>query len=175
MKNSTLLFRSLFFIILIAGSAHLVSYSSRKNTNSINTQENKFPRDTTIQEGKQESKSVGKFMNPETDYIIGKWKVRHNSKNYNGTIVYEIKKEYDLFNAYILEYQDENGNSQRVESIKTLVIKLFDGYKGKGQYMIAYEGEKYDVACDINMLDNNTFKLSYDFYGYGDVETWKKL
>jgi len=31
------------------------------------------------------------------------------------------------------------------------------------------------VPCQIDMVDENTFKLSYDYYGYSDVETWKRL
>lgn len=155
MKNSTLLFRSLFFIILIASSAHLVTYASQNNTEKLNS----------LEENKEKSK---------TDYIIGSWKFKYNSTDFNGAVIYEIKKEKGFFNAYIFEYQDENGNSQKAKNVKTLVIKSFDGYKGKGQYMITYKGEKYDVDCNIDMLDENTFKLNYDYYGYSDVETWKK-
>ncbi|WP_106793349.1 hypothetical protein [Aquimarina sp. Aq78] len=174
MKNSTLLVRSLFLIILIAGSAHLVTYASQKNTKKFSKSENKVLSDTTTKKHKRESKSERSIINLETDYIIGKWKVTYNSKEFKGAIVYEIKKEDNMFNAYILKYQDENGNSQKAESIKTLVIKSFDGYQGKGQYLVMYKGEKYDVECNIDMLDNSTFKLSYDSYGYDGIEIWKK-
>ena len=174
MKNSTLLFRSLFFIILIAGSAHLVTFASQKNTIKSNTLENRFSLDTTLQKDKYESKVKNNIINSNTDYLIGSWKVMYNSKDFKGAIVYEIIKENDMYNAYIMEYQDENGNSQKAKKIKTLVINPFKGYKGKAQYMITYEGENYDVECDINIIDDNIFKLSYDSYGYSDIETWKK-
>ena len=174
MKNSTLLFRSLIVIILIAGSAHLVTYASQNNARNLNSIKKNTFFDTTVSTDKKETPAERNALNSETDYIIGRWKVKYNSTDFNGAVIYEMKKEKGVFNAYIFEYHDENGNSQKAENLKTLVIKSFDGYKGKGQYIITYEGKKYNVDCTIDMLDENTFKLSYDYYGYSDVETWIK-
>lgn len=160
MKNSTLVFRSLAVIILLAGTAQLATYASQKTSynSTVNT------------EGKTEVSTE----NPETDFIVGKWKVNYNSKDFKGAVVYNIKKEGKLFNAYRTVYQDENGYEEKTTPQKTLIIKSFDGYKGKGVYKIDYEGKTYDVACVIDMVDESTFKLSYDYYGYGDTETWKR-
>ncbi|WP_298511625.1 hypothetical protein [uncultured Kordia sp.] len=161
MKNSTLLFRSLLVIILLAGGAHLVTYAAQ-NKDSITTNEVIPDTENTA-------------PNYETDYIVGKWIVNYNSDDYKGAIVYDIKKEGNKFNAYTYEYQDEKGYGEKAEKTKTLTINSFDGYKGKGTYKIEYEGETYDVQCNIDMVDENSFKLSYDYYGYGDVETWKRF
>jgi len=157
MKNSTLLFRSVLVIILVAGSAHFVTYASQ-NKNSITnpTIENTVP-------------------NAETDYIIGKWKVSYDTKEFKGSVVYDIKKEGNTFNAYTYEYQDENGYGEPAEKTKTVSIESFDGHTGKGVYKVQYEGETYDVACTIDMVDKNTFTLSYESYGYSDTETWKRV
>lgn len=163
MKKSTLLFRSFGIIILLAGFAHLFTYASNnKNVEILET-------NSSI-----EDLNSADELNNETDYIIGNWKVSYNGPDYKGSVVYQIKKEGKVFNAYTHEYQDENGFSEKAKGEKHLVIQSFDGYKGKGIYMIDYEGEKYNIDCVIDMVDENTFKLSYDYYGYSDTETWKR-
>lgn len=160
MKNSTLVFRSLFVIILLAGSAQLVTYAAQEKP--VITKDS-----TTITTEKT-------VTNWETDYIIGKWKVSYDSEEFKGTVVYTIKKEGKVFNAYTYKYQDAQGNSEPAENTKTLIIQSFDGYKGKGVYKVTYEGENYDIECFIDMIDENTFQLSYESYGFSDVETWKR-
>ena len=188
MTNSTLFIRSLAVITLLAGFAHLFAYVSQKNEpkvvpelidtdfediNADTVSKNVAEKITTnVIEPKKEK--FGRY-NPDTDYIVGKWKVTYNSDEFKGSVIYDFKKEGKIFNAYTFQYEDEKGYSQKAEGTKTLTIQEFDGYKGKGIYMLEYEGEKYDVACQIDMVDENTFKLSYDYYGYGDVETWKRF
>ncbi len=165
MKNSTLLFRSLAIVILIAGCAHLVTYASKNSGYNYKTEE------TTTEDIISENE---KTYDQNTDFITGKWKVTYNSKAFKGSIVYEIKKEGSKFNAYTSQYLDEKGNTQKAEGDKALIIKSFDGYRGDGTYRIEHEGEIYNVECTINMLDENTFELKYDYYGYSDIETWKR-
>ncbi len=188
MKNSTLLFRSLGIVILLAGTAHLFTFAANKGDfnnkdNAVVMSENDLTSDSLANTALRES-TAGKAIKPKqqngtnykqaTDYIIDKWKVTYSSEEYKGSIIYEIKKVGKIFEAYTYQYEDENGYSQKAEGAKTLTIESFDGYKGKGIYKIEYEGEKYDIACQIDMVDENTFKLSYDYYGYSDVETWKR-
>ncbi len=180
MKSSTLLFRSLAIVILIAGSAHLVSYTSIHSENSKSKLKLKEGVDTNSEINSTENSSAAEIKNQEgfdntTDYIIGKWKVNYHSKDFNGAVIYDLKKEQHIFNAYTYEYQDQNGNTEHAKSSKILSIEKFDGHKGEGIYNIEYEGKQYDVPCTIDMIDENTFKLSYDYYGYSDTETWKKL
>ncbi|WP_025665690.1 hypothetical protein [Aquimarina megaterium] len=184
MKNSIVLFRSLAVVILLAGSAHLVSYASQSSnyTSGTDLEENtisQFPdeKKQSIEnedDNKKTSNASVNHYNEETDYIIGNWKVTYHSKEFRGAIVYTIKKEGNVFNAYTYQYEDESGNSEKAKGTKTLIIKSFDGYKGKGIYTIEHEKQIYDIDCTIDMVDENTFRLSYDYYGYGDVETWKR-
>ncbi len=171
MKDSTLLFRSLATIVFIVGIAHLASYASQKDDINYNYQESIDSNQKSVfpEDGKSKSNN-----NPETDYIIGKWKVNYNIEDFNGSVFYNIKKEGKYFNAYTYQYQDKNGNTEKAEGLKTLIIKSFDGYQGKGVYTIEYEQQQYQVDCQIDMVDENTFKLSYDYYGYSDVESWKR-
>lgn len=171
MKNATLLFRSLAIIIFIAGIAHLVSYASPKDglksdyEESIDSYENQMT-------SKDENLEKNANYNPETDYLEGNWKVSYNSKDFKGAVVYNIKKEGKQFNAYTYQYEDENGYTEQAEDSKLLTIKNFDGYRGKGIYTVEYEQQEYEVECQVDMVDENTFKLSYDYYGHSDIETW---
>jgi len=184
MKNSTLLFRSLAIIIFLAGSAHLIRLGRNYTTDQSNydgvNNYNKTTNSTIdkgVNEGFTENNSNTKKKNDyneNSDYIIGKWIVNYKSDEFNGSLVYRVKKEGEIFNAYTLEYRDKNGNSQKAEGNKVLTIKNFDGYKGVGIYRIEYEGQEYNVDCAIDMVDKNTFKLSYEYYGYRDIETWKR-
>jgi len=167
MKNSTLLFRSLVIILFITGGAHLISYAS----GHLNPTNNDISKEEYLENPSNKDKTASSL---ETDYIIGKWKVNYNTKDYSGAIIYDLKKEEGIYNAYTYEYQDAKSYREKAEGTKVLAIKNFDGYKGKGIYTIDYEGQQYQVDCAIDMMDENTFKLSYDYYGYSAIETWKK-
>ena len=173
MKNSTLVFRSLAVIIFIAGIAHLVSYASQKNDLDYGYEE-LTDSNQKLNSSEGENPEEKTRNNPQTDYIVGKWKVAYNDEDFKGAIVYDIKKEGILFNAYTYQYQDENGYAKKGEGTKTLTIKNFDGNKGKGIYSIEYEQQQYEVDCQIDVINENTFKLSYDYYGFSDTETWKR-
>lgn len=180
MKNSKLIFRSLATIIFITGIAHLASFAFQKDNLNYNYEEinkesiyseyedkkQKFHKTNT---GNKKTKSGS-----ENDYILGKWKVIYDNQNFKGSIVYNIKKEGQKFNAYIYQYQYKEGYTEKGEETKILIIKKIDGNKGKGIYTIEYEQQQYKVDCNINRLDENTFTLSYDYYGYKGTETWKR-
>ncbi|SHG83066.1 hypothetical protein [Flagellimonas flava] len=176
MKNSTLVFRSLGIIIFLAGLAHLFSFgidtSDDAPTPTIET--NAVPVEQPEAENPTEKPVANTAYNPETDHLIGQWKVAYNTEDFKGAIVYKIKKESKVFNAYTHQYQDENGYAEKAKGSKALTITSFNGSKGKGIYNIEYEGKQYEVDCKIAQVDENTFTLSYDYYGYGDVETWKR-
>ncbi|WP_431127618.1 hypothetical protein [Flagellimonas flava] len=176
MKNSTLVFRSLGILIFLAGLAHLFSFGvdASDDTPTSPTETSAALEQQPKAEIPMEKPVTKTAYNPETDHLIGQWKVAYNTEDFKGAIIYNIKKEGKVFNAYNHQYEDENGYSQKAEGTKTLTITKFNGSKGKGIYSIAYKGEQYEVDCKIALVDKNSFTLSYDYYGYGDVETWKK-
>ncbi|WP_196894950.1 hypothetical protein [Aureivirga marina] len=111
----------------------------------------------------------------KTEILLGNWYVDYNDKNYKGRLVYEIKKSRaDIYNAFLKEYNDENGNVKKANDEKVLLIKSFNGKRGKGIYLLKYQGERYNVNCTIELKDKNTFVLKYNYYGYKSVETWKR-
>ena len=135
--------------------------------------EDGYKEESKIEEKTKDITTTPKNTNEQkSEPLIGKWKVTY--KSLKGSVVYNIKKEGKSFNAYTNEIQDENGYGEKVPSVKTLIIKSFDGKKGKGIYKIEFEGKKYDVPCKVKLVDENTFQLSYDYYGYKDTEVWKK-
>lgn len=168
MKNSTLVFRSLGILIFLAGLAHLFSFGVDVSGDSptLATETPSVPA--------EQSEVANPTENAETDFLIDQWKVAYNTDDFKGAIIYQIKKEGKVYNAYTHEYEDENGYAEKAEGTKTLTITSFNGTKGKGVYSIAFEGKQYEIDCQIAMMDKNTFTLSYDYYGYADVETWKR-
>lgn len=189
MKNSTLIFRSFIVVFVIVGTAHFFSTKTEAVSDEVETKKMDEPdvyKDTVKQKEEsrlvddkvtymnEEVKSAKKIeANMETDYIIGNWKVELDTDEFKGAIVYDLKKEKDVFKAYTLKYI-QAGESELADKVMTLSIESFDGYKGVGVYHIEFEDEKYEVPCQIDMVDENTFKLSYDYYGCSDTETWKR-
>ncbi len=150
MKNSTLLIRSLLIIAILAGSAHVFSSPSITGNKSSGVSAEQAP------------------------YLLGKWEVNYSSKEFTGTVVYDIKQEQKELVAYTYQYKDTNGYTEKAEGAKVLTIHSFDGKEGKGTYTTEYEGKTLDIACKIEKVDAKTLKLSYDYYGYSESETWKK-
>lgn len=158
MKNSTLIIRSVLVIALLASSAHFITFSSQ---NKINKNENnETPK----------SKEATKIYNLE-----GNWKVQYNTKEFKGAIIYNIIKKDEKYAAYIVEYQDKDGYSKKSKKEKMVSFSKIQQNKVKGIYKMMYEGKQYDVDCIITFIDDKTFQLSYDYYGYSDVETWKRI
>lgn len=157
MRSSTLIFRSLAIIVFLAGGAHLVTYLSAS------------PTENSSEEHGYESISPAD-RNEETDYIIGKWKMVYDE----GAVIYDLRKEGSAFYAYTYRYEDNEGGSESAEGSRVLTISEFDGYTGKGVYTMEYEGQHYEMECQIDMVDEATFKLSYYVFGEMDVETWRK-
>ncbi|MGB0891127.1 MAG: hypothetical protein ACPGUU_02160 [Flavobacteriaceae bacterium] len=180
MKTANIIFKALGYIIILGGLTTLVLFALYPSSEEMDyySQEN-YVEESSITKPKDKEKtkkstttSKKVLDTQKSTSLAGKWKV--NYKSLKGSVVYNMKKEGKLYNAFTYEIQDENGYGEKVPAVKTLIIKSFDGKKGKGIYKIEYEGKKYDVPCRIKLVDVNTFQLSYNYYGYKDTEVWKK-
>ena len=167
MKKSTLFFRSVLVIFLLAGSAHLVTYSSQ-NRNTIDKATTDLNSTSPIHQDEEIKSSV------ETD-LTGKWKVTYNTDEFKGAIIYSIKKEKNKYQAYLVEYQDQEGYAEKANNDKIVNFSSPKDNKANGSYKYKYEGKTYDIDCIILIINNTTFELSYDYFGYSGVETWKKI
>lgn len=179
MKIANSIFKVLGYVIILGGLGTLIVFALYPSqdeweyyTQEAPIEEQYVTEDTTEEKTKKVSLKEKVVRSKNTVSLIGKWKVVY--KSLNGSVVYHIKKEGKIYNAFTYEVQDENGYGEKVPLVKTLVIKSFDGKKGKGIYKVEFEGKKYDVPCKINLKDDNTFQLSYNYYGYKDTEVWKR-
>lgn len=180
MKIANIIFKALGYIIILGGLTILVLFALYPSSEEMDfySQEN-YIEESYVTNSKDEEKAkktttISKKVldTQKSTPLEGKWKVTY--KSLNGSVVYHIKKEGKFYNAFTYEIKDENGYGEKVPAVKTLIIKSFDGKKGKGIYKIEFEGKKYDVPCKINLIDENSFQLSYDYYGYKDTEVWEK-
>jgi SHS2 domain-containing protein len=184
MKTADTIFKILGYVIILGGLALLTYYAvytSEMYTGSeyeyfSDTEESEYKTETTNKTPQEETKQVA-VENPkkEAQTLAGQWKVTYNAQNLKGAVVYKIKKEGKKLTAYTYEMQDENGYGQKTSIEKALTINAFKGKNANGIYKLEYEGKTYDVPCKIILIDANTFKLSYDYYGYSDTETWKRV
>ncbi|PCE64789.1 hypothetical protein [Sediminicola luteus] len=186
MKNSTLFFRTLALVVFIAGGAHLFSYLSYDGEMVANGAAESQLEKEIITDEKEENMLVNdktpekdalpaKAVEVDKETLTGQWKVEYDTEDYKGSIVYRIKNESGKHKAYTHEYRDPAGNAQKAEGDLVLVIDRFEGETGKGTYTIEYEGKSYEIEAKLKRVNAKTFTLSYDYYGYGDTETWKKL
>jgi major membrane immunogen (membrane-anchored lipoprotein) len=184
MKIADKIFKSVGYVIILGGLALLIFYAvypselyGDADYNYVSeTEKSEYVTETTNQTSQQNTENaVIENQKEETSTLEGHWKVTYNSQDLKGAMVYSIKKEGKKFIAYTYEMQDENGYGQKTPAEKALTIKSFNGKRANGTYKLEYEGKTYDVPCKIKLIDTNTFQLSYDYYGYGDTETWKRV
>ncbi len=103
MKNSTLIVRSVFVILLLTGTAQYFSYTNNQQNENATTS-SKIP---------VKSSDTNKIKKTKT--LVGKWKVNYNSETFKGAIVYNIKKDGNTFNAYTYEYIDMEGYREKAK------------------------------------------------------------
>ncbi|MEQ3500043.1 hypothetical protein ABMY20_09825 [Tenacibaculum sp. SSH1-16] len=179
MKIVNSIFKVLGYVIILGGLGTLIVFALYPSqdeweyyTQEAFVEEQYITEDITEKKSKKVSSVTKTVRSKNTVSLTGKWKVVY--KSLNGSVVYVIKREGKIYNAFTYEVQDENGYGEKVPLEKNLIIKYFNGKKGKGTYKVEFEGKKYDIPCKINLKDNNTFLLSYDYYGYNDTEVWKR-
>lgn len=166
MKNSTLLLRSLLIIAFLTGIAQLATLYSKTSHQTALPVENKIDSDHLSKSIKKESEKDMPL------YLTGKWQVEYNDDSYKGAIVYNINKTKENLSATLFAYYPEGENMTYGNGEMVLEVKEFENYKGKGVYHLNYMGESYDTACEIDMIDANSFVLSYYFQNHPIQETW---
>ncbi|MDN5202442.1 hypothetical protein QQ008_13730 [Fulvivirgaceae bacterium BMA10] len=149
MKNSTMLFRAVLVLIILAAIPHAFA-TWRSETRS------EEPLQVRVNQ-----------ENP----LIGKWEATYDEME--GKVIYQIKKKGNKIMGYTVSFVDEAGNAYVDDSL-VLEVKHFSKDKGKAMYMMEYEGEKYEVICEFK-LEGNSLEISYDYYGYQGKEVWKKI
>ena len=96
MKDSTLFFRSLAIIILIAGIAHLVRLGGSYTRAGPTADSAKDFNETidSLAEKRTNENPIAIPFDDDTDYIVGKWIVQYKSEEFNGLVLYDLKNAF---------------------------------------------------------------------------------
>ncbi len=174
MKHTKLALISLLIITVLAGVPHVFAHYLQPNdeTQTVLTEENEVSEETNLTEEKSDVKET----QPASIYspLIGTWKASYESEEFTGQILYQFRQEGSAVKAYSVELTDENGDSME-DNTMAISISSFENQSGKGTYYMEYEGEKYEVACELRLQKSGKLVISYDYYGYTSTETWQKI
>ncbi|OSY87401.1 hypothetical protein WH52_11000 [Tenacibaculum holothuriorum] len=103
--------------------------------------------------------------------LVGKWETSYDMEGEKVFVVYEIKKEMGKYKAYSVLLKNEKGEAQPDNTLVMPNIQLGK----KSDYVIEYEGKKYDIKADVKLKSMNTIEVFYNYYGYKNTEIWKKV
>ena len=172
MKSSKLLLISITIIIILAGTAHLFAMMSGNPNSSDSNDNSPDIIQTEITGTINDSQEL--IKNTPLDKLAGNWKVDYKTNEFTGSIINSLKIEGDIVKGFTIKYVDQYGDELK-ENKLVVLIKSFDGVKGKGIYKLDYEGKNYDIPCTIKMNSDRQFQLVYSYYDYKGSETWNKI
>ena len=163
MHNLKLFIISLGVIATLAGIPHLVANQTKPEPKEVSP--------ATPQESSQKPNQVAKEDN---NVLLGKWKVTYDSGEVKGATINKISERDGKMTGVTVAYMDEYGNAEKANDT-ILEITVEKPKVLKGIYKLEYEGESYKVPCKIQLVSETQLRLSYDYYGYADTETWNKI
>ncbi|MEL6193216.1 MAG: hypothetical protein AAFR66_14260 [Bacteroidota bacterium] len=174
MKHTKLALISMLIITVLAGVPHL--FANYLVSNDENASTLKEEPSLSEEPSPTETESDPKETQPASVYspLIGTWKASYESEEFTGEVLYQFRQEGSAIKAYSVKLTDENGDSMEDNTI-AISINSFENQTGKGTYYMEYEGEKYEVACELRLQKSGRLVISYDYYGYTDTETWQKI
>lgn len=163
MKNSTLFFRSLLIIAIIAGIPHALAIYAEG-------------MDTTYEPIEESAEPEAEREKPVEEDWSYSWQGRYEV-TYEGMAekaIYEIKNEKGILKAYAVAYIDDKGNRYPDGSLimKELII---NEYKAEASYQIDYDGEQFEVKARLQMDEEGHVSLSYRYEGFEVKESWKRI
>lgn len=106
--------------------------------------------------------------------LEGRWRVEYDEPWFTGSLVYDLRKEDDAIEGYLVEMVDNNGQSVPANSL-IFELRRWDGTKGEGIYSMDYEGDRYEAECDIELQSAGGLRVRYSYYGYDGDETWTRV
>ncbi len=113
-------------------------------------------------------------LTAQNNPLAGKWEAEYEENNEKSYVTYEFRNENRKLTCYTTYIKDDKGRGEKYESLAIKDI-LFEGNKGTGKFLLAYEGKNYEVRANLTLRDGNTLIISYSVWGYSDSETWKRL
>ena len=174
MKHTKQALISLLIITVLAGVPHVFANYLQPNdeTQTVLPEENERSEEVALTEEK--SGAIETQPTSTNSPLIGTWKASYQSDEFTGDILYQFRKEGSAVKAYSVKLTDENGDSMEDNTL-AIAISSFENQKGKGTYYLEYEGEKYEIACELKLSSSGKLIISYEYYGYIDTETWQKI
>ncbi len=169
MNNTKLFFISIGVIALLTGIPHIsanLNYTANtKNekisevgdaSNTLNTQE------------------IEERDFPNESPFIGKWRASFDYEGSLGYMIVQITPKEEKMVGHVIAFEDDQGNS---EAAKEFVLEFTKEktWGWKALYTTEYENETYEIPCKVKLLNPSQLQLSYDYYGYSDIETWTKI
>ncbi|MEM7512496.1 MAG: hypothetical protein AAF388_16295 [Bacteroidota bacterium] len=174
MKHTKLALISMLIITVLAGVPHLFAnyLESNDRNKTVLGEENEVPEEATLTEEEPDAKEPqqASVYSP----LIGTWKASYESEEFTGEVLYQFRQEGSAIKAYSVKLTDENGDSME-DNTMAISINSFENQSGKGTYYMEYEGEKYEIACELRLQKSGKLVISYDYYGYTSTETWQKI
>ncbi len=117
--------------------------------------------------------SITALFAQSKDTLLGKWDASYDVEGEKINVRYEFKYKNGKLLCYTLNIKDDQGNGEAYHSLAMSDITFQHG-KGTAQYVMEYEGEKYEVEASLRLINAKTLQVSYSYYGYPETETWTK-
>ena len=171
MKTGIMILKATLVITIFTGVPHLVAHLSGQTRVEPITY-----YDYTEDQGWDSNNDSQSSSSPEDEPIdrhplIGYWYVTYEELEVG--VTYEFREEESVINAYSIEVYDKDENKMDDNTL-AMTIKSFDTDRGKADYFIEYEGEKYEVESALKLIGNK-LEISYSYYGYEGKEVWEKV
>ncbi len=134
------------------------------------TQLNVLKADRGIGVGDIHQYSNEKIVIENDSLLLGYWEVQYQDPTVK--VVYELKQEQGVIKGYSVQLEDEDGNTMRDNTL-TILINSVSDKTSKAKYFMEYEGEKYEVNCELK-IEANKLILTYSYFGFDEQEVWHK-
>ena len=115
--------------------------------------------------------SVQSAQAQQENKLLGKWDIEYVGEKEKA--VYEFRMENGKVKGYSILIIDEKGTEYKDNSLVLENIE-FDGDEGEADYSMDYEGEKYEMECEIDMASDKHIVVKYSYWGYKGKEVWRK-
>ena len=167
MKTTSLILISIFIVGILAGVPHIFAHYGEFNATVPSLEA------TPISVSEPDTLVSPEVSEAVQSPLSGTWKASYQSEDFTGEVLYQFRSEANTIRAYSTKISDQTGSMD--DNSLVLIVQSFTGEKGDGRYVFEYEGKQEEVSCKLKLLDNGHLQISYDYYGYGDTETWYKI
>ncbi len=150
-------------VVCLAGIAHLAS--SREGARALDP----IPAQTRLP-----LEGLGRGANAQDHVLAGRWRVEYDDSWFTGSLTYELRQRAEGLRGYLVEIAGEDGRSPGDDSL-IFELRSWDGTRGDGIYSMEYEGRRYEMECDLELLSTGELRLRYRYSGDPLTEIWTRV